>query len=331
MTDKELLERIVIDPKVMLGNPVIKGTRLSVELILEHIAYGHINEELMRDYPFLVEEDIRAALLYAGKCLAHEEVYSNETIYRICSIHRFIETLVDRVLIFPYVSKWEDPAEGRVFKNLKKWKKELSIDWNIDNVCKGWYGSCWKIRQESDALWRCYSTYKFRVKLKVIKSEIYNILHNVNNLKNLKRGLNKNPLIMMDDIKYEDESKIKQDMDNIVNFRNYIYGAGSNDQIAESPSEIKPVAEDRAREAIFWGLTEKRRPFDYEKEFRMVIMTEDIGNILKINIPDINHLFKEVIFDPRASDEFYNSYKKNIKKLGYKGKIERSTLYHKIK
>ena len=76
MIEKTLLKRIVVDPKIMLGKPVIKGTRLPVEIIIEKVAYGATTEDLRKDYPFLKEEDVSAALLYAAKCVAHEEVYT---------------------------------------------------------------------------------------------------------------------------------------------------------------------------------------------------------------------------------------------------------------
>ena len=76
MTEEKLLKRIVLDPKIMLGKPVIKGTRLTVEIIVEKIAYGKTTEEIFKDYPFITEEDIRAALLYAARRLSHEEVYA---------------------------------------------------------------------------------------------------------------------------------------------------------------------------------------------------------------------------------------------------------------
>lgn len=75
MNEEKLLKRIVTNPKIMLGKPVIKGTRLTVELIVEKVAYGETIENLKKDYPFLTEDDIRAALLYAAKCVACEEVY----------------------------------------------------------------------------------------------------------------------------------------------------------------------------------------------------------------------------------------------------------------
>ena len=74
MKDTTLLKRISIDPKVMLGKPVIKGTRLTVELILEKLAYGETYEDLMAAYPILKKEDIRAALLYAARAVAVEEI-----------------------------------------------------------------------------------------------------------------------------------------------------------------------------------------------------------------------------------------------------------------
>ncbi len=76
MTEEKFLNRIVLDPKIMLGKPVIRGTRLTVEIIVEKIAYGETREEILKDYPFITEEDIRAALLYAAMRLAHEEVYA---------------------------------------------------------------------------------------------------------------------------------------------------------------------------------------------------------------------------------------------------------------
>jgi len=75
MTEKALLRRIVVDPKIMIGKPVIKGTRLPIEIIVEKVAYGASIDDLRRDYPFLKDDDVRAALLYAAKRIANEEVY----------------------------------------------------------------------------------------------------------------------------------------------------------------------------------------------------------------------------------------------------------------
>jgi uncharacterized protein (DUF433 family) len=73
---KELLDRIELNPDIMLGKPVIKGTRLPVDIILEKLAFGSTEEEILKDYPFLTREDIRAALYYAAKVISMEEEYS---------------------------------------------------------------------------------------------------------------------------------------------------------------------------------------------------------------------------------------------------------------
>jgi uncharacterized protein (DUF433 family) len=65
------LERIVVDSKVLAGKPVIRGTRLAVEFILELLAAGQSENELLRNYPGLTKDDILACLSYASY-LAHE-------------------------------------------------------------------------------------------------------------------------------------------------------------------------------------------------------------------------------------------------------------------
>ena len=64
---EDLLNRITIDPNVMVGKPVIRGMRITVEQILEAFAGGVTEKELLDDYPVLEPDDIRAALLYANE------------------------------------------------------------------------------------------------------------------------------------------------------------------------------------------------------------------------------------------------------------------------
>lgn len=70
---EELSDRIVIDPEVLSGKPVIKGTRIPVYLIIELLGNGMTEREILKQYPTLKTEDIKAALLYASKCLENEE------------------------------------------------------------------------------------------------------------------------------------------------------------------------------------------------------------------------------------------------------------------
>jgi uncharacterized protein (DUF433 family) len=66
-------DRIEMNPKVMLGKPVIRGTRVTVEIILRKLGEGATHQDLLEAYPNLTERDIHAAITYAAETLAHEE------------------------------------------------------------------------------------------------------------------------------------------------------------------------------------------------------------------------------------------------------------------
>jgi uncharacterized protein (DUF433 family) len=70
--------RIEVNPKVMLGKPVIRGTRIPVELILRKLSEGAMEPDLLDAYPRLTREDIQAALAYAADILAHDEIVELE-------------------------------------------------------------------------------------------------------------------------------------------------------------------------------------------------------------------------------------------------------------
>jgi uncharacterized protein (DUF433 family) len=68
-------QRITADPSVLLGKPVIKGTRLAVEFVVGLLAQGWPEEEVLRNYPGITREDIQACLQYARSVLEAERVY----------------------------------------------------------------------------------------------------------------------------------------------------------------------------------------------------------------------------------------------------------------
>jgi uncharacterized protein (DUF433 family) len=69
MSDQELLERIVVNPKVMAGKPVIRGTRLTAEYVLNLLAHGASTDEILEEYEGLTADDVRACILFATKSL----------------------------------------------------------------------------------------------------------------------------------------------------------------------------------------------------------------------------------------------------------------------
>jgi uncharacterized protein (DUF433 family) len=75
MQNKEMFERISSDPDILHGKPCVRGTRIPVYLIVSLIAEGETVEDIIKDYPSLTPEDIRAALRYAAK-LSEYEAYA---------------------------------------------------------------------------------------------------------------------------------------------------------------------------------------------------------------------------------------------------------------
>lgn len=74
MVDQELLKRITVNPGIFGGKPIIRGMRISVELILSLLAQGVRLEEILSDYPDLEPDDIRACLTYAHAVVAHDQL-----------------------------------------------------------------------------------------------------------------------------------------------------------------------------------------------------------------------------------------------------------------
>ncbi|HEY4688823.1 MAG TPA: DUF433 domain-containing protein [Anaerolineae bacterium] len=70
--------RVVIDPDILVGKPVVKGTRLAVEFVIDLLAQGWSEAEILRNYPGLTHADIQACLSYASFALRDERVYPFE-------------------------------------------------------------------------------------------------------------------------------------------------------------------------------------------------------------------------------------------------------------
>ena len=69
-------ERVVVDPEILVGKPVIRGTRIAVEMVIELLGRGYTQEQVLQQYDHLVPEDIQACLAYAAEILQSEKVYA---------------------------------------------------------------------------------------------------------------------------------------------------------------------------------------------------------------------------------------------------------------
>ena len=76
MPSQNLLSRITVNPEVLVGKPIIRGLRISVDQILKALAGGVTVQELLAEYPDLEKEDIQAALLYAADLVNEERVFA---------------------------------------------------------------------------------------------------------------------------------------------------------------------------------------------------------------------------------------------------------------
>jgi len=74
-----LTERIVVDPKILTGKPVVRGTRMSVEFVVDLLAGGWSHVQILESYPHLCEEDISACLAYASELRREEKVFPLKT------------------------------------------------------------------------------------------------------------------------------------------------------------------------------------------------------------------------------------------------------------
>lgn len=68
------MKRIVVNPRVMVGKPIIKGTRVTVDAILGRLAEGWNFNEIIEDFPHLTKEDIKAAIMYAESIVRGEDI-----------------------------------------------------------------------------------------------------------------------------------------------------------------------------------------------------------------------------------------------------------------
>jgi uncharacterized protein (DUF433 family) len=75
MTTDVLLDRIVVDPRVLAGKPVVRGTRISVALVIDLLARGYSKQQVIDQYDHLTMDDIHACLAYAREVLESERVY----------------------------------------------------------------------------------------------------------------------------------------------------------------------------------------------------------------------------------------------------------------
>lgn len=228
----------------------------------------------------------------------------NEKLYRIFPLERFREMLLCKQNVLVRPSLWEDPFENYLFNSAAITEDGQIID--LSGVGKCLYAQCWTMNPECDGLWRTYTDNKrnraVKVSTKALKL-LRSLYDFVNKFHCLRYFLGK--------VIYCDDSDFNIAVDNGM----------SN-------------LTDTSGVATIITLLQKRIPFKYEQEVRLIFRAENeeeadgIGKVYKYQINPVD-LFEEIEMDPWASTEDIANLDRELKDQGFAVDINRSSLYAK--
>lgn len=204
------------------------------------------------------------------------------------------------------------------FDNIKKWEDVYENFVDKEEICllnskrdkmygRACYGQSWTEQEESDAMWRIYSPAKNAVRVKTVYPLIYNVSGEWND------NHKDNPIIpTIDRVFYADEDEINKWL------------------VSNTPMNHWAFIELQC-ESLFI----KRREFEYEKEVRVILSTYNKEEKEYVEVDfDPNKVFRDIVIDPRVTDEEFAQQRDRLVEHGYNGdKIRKSTLYdfHRVK
>jgi hypothetical protein len=198
-------------------------------------------------------------------------------------------------------SLWEDPFENIIFKS--KVQTQLGSEILVDRIRESFFGQCWTLNVESDALWRIYSPQKDGIRVTTTIGKLFDSFwSNQYYFKSLKFFIGK--------VKYLTQNEIINHFQGIT---------------------LNSVVFDMSGRNVIETLLFKREAFRHENEIRIIYKAdnekENYPNDLFQYIINPCLLFDEILFDPRIKKSYFESIKEKIINYGYKKNIELSTLY----
>lgn len=223
--------------------------------------------------------------------------------YKYIPLKYVLNMLETEKFRFDNIKKWEDVYENFVDK------EEICL---LNSKCdkmygRACYGQSWTEQEESDAMWRIYSPAKNAVRVKTVYPLIYNVSGEWND------NHKDNPIIpTIDRVFYADEDEINKWL------------------VSNTPMNHWAFIELQC-ESLFI----KRREFEYEKEVRVILSTYNKEEKEYVEVDfDPNKVFRDIVIDPRVTDEEFAQQRDRLVEHGYNGdKIRKSTLYdfHRVK
>jgi hypothetical protein len=247
------------------------------------------------------------------KYINFDESELDNPLYRIVSVERFFELLVNKKNTLVSPSLWEDPFEAFTSK------AKININGKMIHLNNRVWGQCWTTKiNETDAMWRIYTPSKNGVKIKTTARKL------------LDSFLKSSELIIL---------KNEADQYNLFSNEN-LYGPDINLTLYCGKLKylsVKKITDPSFLKSIFTSNSEnilfiKRLEFKHESEFRIVFEHFDY-RLRDYYEPTFKHSFnfneivEEIVFDPRMDRNLYSSYKSYVISEGYKGIIKQSKLY----
>jgi len=235
----------------------------------------------------------------------------DKPIYRIITIERLSELFDKRQLIFPQVKVWEDVYENFLLKS--NFTDSDDSDFQIDDDFEEYYGQCWTLSRDSDALWRIYSTDKRSVRIKTTIRKLLNLIVDIFS-NGSKSGIIADRKI--GSVSYKTQEELER--------------WANNQQVTRS--NLQPFME----ESLFI----KRSAFEHEKEIRILYFADSVSDpklipnkkLVGFEIENPVNFIEEIAFDPRVEEPYLSAYKNSIVKryLYPAERIIKSDLYSSI-
>lgn len=225
-------------------------------------------------------------------------------VYRVFSKQRLFEMFTDKKLTLAAPEKWDDPFENFLAKC--KATVDGMPDVDIGGLFKNFYGQCWTLNPESDAMWRIYSATKDGARVSTTAGRLLRSIYNP-----------ADPFASMSyyigSVGYETEDDLRK--------------------LFENPANAAGAALDATGRGQAMTLFLKRKEFEHEAEVRLLYQFNKDGcsdqrpeRIWQFSF-DPNVLFDDVLFDPRIDDATFQTQSQRIHALGFTKPVKQSTLY----
>lgn len=246
-------------------------------------------------------EQIEDNLIFKNKCVLNfEDINPDTPVYRVYPIDRLLElfTLRKNTLVKPAL--WDDPFENIIFQQNAKLKSGETV--HFSTIRERFYGQCWTLNtEETDALWRIYSSNKNGIRVKTTFKKLWDSYYNHNDKWAMVS-------FFIGKIKYASTKEIQTYFENPDNLNMIFSGQGT-----------------------VQTLLIKRKEFTHENEIRLIysaLEKENVtGNLYQYSIDPFD-LIDELLFDPRFNDvDSFTKRETEIRNFGFTKSIEMSKLY----